>query len=163
MIDTPNLKKYKTLVILSCFVGLISTHELVAQFGYGNPYGQRAGFGRQRSIIPQSQSAPEETTPLTAEELVDEQMPSITEELALDPFEEAVVRTTLVKSVQQRMELEILGLEPLKMQEEVEKIKKRQDEEIKAGLPPEKFDAYLELQENKFKAKKKKKKKKNKD
>ncbi|NAY91126.1 hypothetical protein GTQ34_04265 [Muricauda sp. JGD-17] len=151
--------KIKTLVFLSCLIGLISAHDLVAQFGYGNPMGRRAGFGRQQSIIPQSQSTPEETTPPTADELVDQQMPIITEALELDPFEEAVVRTTLVKSVQQRIELEILALDPLKMKEEVEKIKKRQDEEIKAGLPPDKFDAYLELQENKFKAKKKKKKK----
>jgi len=93
-------------------------------------------------------------------------MPSITEALGLDPFEEAIVRTTLVQSVQQRIELQILELEPLKMKEEVEKIQRRQDAELKAGLPEDKYEAFVELQENRFRAKKKKdkkKKKKNKD
>ena len=87
-------------------------------------------------------------------------MPSITEALGLDPFEQAVVRTSLVQSVQQRIELQILQLEPLKMKEEVDKIEKRQNEELKAGLPEDKYNAFLELQENRFKPKKKKKRKK---
>lgn len=158
------MKKNKTLVLLTLLLGVCFADEMVAQIGYGNPYGNRYGsrFGRQRSSIPQAQDAPKKEDPLTAEEIVDLQMPSITEELSLDPFEEAVVRTTLVKSVQQRIELQILELEPQKMQEEVEKIRNRQNDELKAGLPEDKYEAYLELQENRFKTKKKKKKKKKK-
>ncbi len=162
------MKKTQTVFLITILFGLLSVNELVAQYGYGSPYGSGYGYGRgyggrQRSTIPRG---PEETQkkadPLTAEEIVDLEMPKITEELALDPFEQAVVRTTLVKSVQQRIELQILELEGNKMKEEVEKIKTRQDEELKAGLPEEKYNAYLVLQENKFKVKKKKKKKKKK-
>jgi hypothetical protein len=55
-----------------------------------------------------------------------------------------------------------LGLEPLKAKEEMEKIEKKQNEELKAGLPEDKFNAFMELQENRFKSKKKKKNKKKK-
>ena len=48
------------------------------------------------------------------------------------------------------------------MKSEVEKIKRRQDAELKAGLSEDKFNAFMELQENRFKATKKKKRKKNK-
>ncbi|SHG34262.1 hypothetical protein [Flagellimonas flava] len=160
------MKKNKILLPLALFMGLLFANDLVAQYGYGNRYGSGYGygnrFGRQRSSIPQAQEAPKKADPLTAEEIVDLEMPTIKEELGLDPFEEAVVRTTLVKSVQQRIELQILELEPQKMQEEVEKIRDRQDQELKTGLPEEKYLAYVELQENKFKVKKKKKDKKKK-
>ena len=99
---------------------------------------------------------------MTAEEIVDQQMPSITEALALNPFEEAVVKTTLVKSVQQRIEVQILELEGASLQEAVEKIKNRQNEELKTGLPEDKYQAFLELQENQFNTKKVKKKEKKK-
>ncbi|WP_420399443.1 hypothetical protein [Flagellimonas sp.] len=158
------MKKTRTLYILATLLGLFCVNDLVAQYGYGSPYGYGYGsrYGRQRSTIPQAADPPKKADPLTAEEIVDLEMPKITEELGLDPFEVAVVRTTLVKSVQQRIELQILELEPEKMREEVEKIKERQDSEMKAGLPEDKYLAYIELQKNKFKAKKKKKKKKDK-
>ncbi|MER3318069.1 MAG: hypothetical protein RIB79_07235 [Allomuricauda sp.] len=156
------MKSTQTLFYITLLIGVLAFNDLSAQYGYGSPYGRRGMYGRGRSVIPQA--GPVETqkdvTPPTAEELVDEQMPSITEALGLDPFEEAIVRTTLVQSVQQRIELQILELEPLKMKEEVEKIKRRQDAELKAGLPEDKYEAFMELQENRFKAKKKKKKKK---
>ena len=155
------MKSKQTLFLIALFIGLLAMNDVVAQYGYGSPYGY-GRYGRGRSYVPQAgpvESQKEETPP-TAEELVDEQMPSITEAIDLDPFEQAVVRTSLVTSVQQRIELQILGLEPLKMKEEVEKIKRRQDAELKAGLPEDKFEAFMELQENQFKAKKKKKKKK---
>ncbi|MEC8830817.1 MAG: hypothetical protein VX772_00495 [Bacteroidota bacterium] len=139
----------------------MAINDISAQYGYGSPYGYGGMYGRGRSYVPQAgpvdNQKPE--TPPTAEEIVDEQMPSITEAIGLDPFEQAVVRTSLVQSVQQRIELQILELEPLKMKEEIEKIKMRQDAELKAGLPEDKFNAFMELQENQFKAKKKKKKK----
>jgi uncharacterized protein (UPF0335 family) len=49
------------------------------------------------------------------------------------------------------------------MKEEIEKIERRQNEELKAGLPEDKYNAFLELQENRFNTKKVKKKKKKKD
>ncbi len=145
-------------------LGIFFTDTLVAQYGYGNPYGYGYGnrYGRQRSIVPQAQAPPKEEKPLTSEEIVDLQMASISEALALNPFEEAVVRTTLIKSVQQRIELSILQLEENKMREEVEKIKVRQDEELKLGLPEDKYQAFMELQENQFKTNKIKKKNKKK-
>lgn len=160
------MKKTQTIFLTALFLSLLGINDLVAQYGYGSPYGSGygygRGYGRQRSIVPQGPQETKKEDPLTAEEIVDLQMPKITEELGLDPFEQAVVRTTLEKSVQQSIELQILELEPQKMREEVEKIKERQDAELKAGLPEEKYLAYLELQKNKFKAKKKKKEKKKK-
>ena len=124
-------------------------------------YGNNNRFGRQqRSAIPQAQTPPEEPKPKTADELVDEQMPRITQEIGLDPFEEAVVRSTLVKYVTKRLELQILKLEPKKMKEEYEKLADSQTEELKAGLPEDKYQAYVELEQRRFKGKKKKKKKK---
>lgn len=154
------MKRIQTLVFLTFLMGMLSINDLVAQYGYGSPYGNR--YGRQRSMVPQAgpTESKKDETPPTAEQIVDEQMPSITEALGLDPFEQAVVRTSLVQSVQQRIELQILQLEPLKMKEEVDKIEKRQNEELKAGLPEDKYNAFLELQENRFKPKKKKKRKK---
>lgn len=148
----------KALIQLAFLFLFLSSSSIVAQYGYGSPYGRQ----RQRSAIPQAQTPPKEPEAKTAEQLVDEQMPRMVESLELDPFEEAVVRSTFVKYVQKRMELQILKLEPQKMKEEYEKLAKLQDEELKAGLPEEKYNAYLELQKNRFKGKKKKKKKKSK-
>ncbi len=159
------MKRTQTILFLAFLLGILSINEVAAQYGYGSPYGYGSRYGRQRNMVPQAgpTESKKEETPPTAEEIVDEQMPSITEALELDPFEQAVVRTSLVQSVQQRIELQILELEPLKMKEEVEKIQKRQNEELKAGLPEDKYNAFLELQENRFNAKKAKKKKKKKD
>ena len=53
------------------------------------------------------------------------------------------------------------------MREFYQKITKRQDEELKAGLPLEKYEAFVELQKNgvakTIKKKKKEKRKKNKN
>ncbi|TAI48662.1 hypothetical protein [Flagellimonas allohymeniacidonis] len=154
----------QTLILLVAITLFSGMETLFGQVGRGNRFGSR--YGRGQSTVPQAQSAPKPPEPKTAEELVEERMPSISEALALDPFEEAVVRTTLVKYVQQRIELGILELEPDKMKEELEKISKNQDADIKAGLPPEKYESYMELQKNNFdtrKLKKKKKKKSKKD
>ena len=158
------MKRKQILFYITLLTGMLCINDLSAQFGYGSPYGNRSMYGRGRTSIPQAGpvETQKEETPPTAEEIVDSQMPSITEALELDPFEQAVVRTSLVQSVQQRIELQILQLEPLKMKEEVEKIKRRQDAELKAGLPEDKCEAFMELQENQFKAKRKKKRKKDK-
>lgn len=120
-------------------------------------------FGRGRSVVPQGPTAAQqEPEKLTAEEYVEQEMPKLVETLSLDPFEEAVVRSVLVKSVQKRMELQILQLEPQKMKEEFQKIIKEQDAELKASLPPEKYQIYLDMRENPSKTKRKQKKKKKK-
>ncbi|WP_394972221.1 hypothetical protein [uncultured Croceitalea sp.] len=147
----------KALIQFAFLILFLSSTTVMAQFG--NRYGRQQ---RGRTAIPQAQTPPKEPEAKTADQVVDEQMPKISENLELDPFEEAVVRSTLVKYVQKRMELQILKLEPEKMREEYEKLAKLQDEEIKAGLPEDKFKAYMELQKNRFKTKKKKKKKKSK-
>jgi hypothetical protein len=133
--------------------------EVQAQYGYGSGYGN-SGYGRQRNTIPQATSQPEEPEPLTAEQIVDLEMPNITEAVGLNPFEEAIVRTSLIKTVQKRIELQILKLEPEKTREAIEKIQKEQDEELKTSLPEDKYEAFKQLQKDRFKTKKKKKKKK---
>lgn len=120
-------------------------------------------FGRGRTAIPQGPTAADqEPEKLTAEELVEKEMPKLIETLSLDAFEEAVVRSVLVKSVQKRMELQILKLAPEKMKEAYEKVIKEQDAELEAGLPSEKYKIYLEMRENPTKTKRKQKKKKKK-
>ncbi|MEM1258698.1 MAG: hypothetical protein AAGH81_09220 [Bacteroidota bacterium] len=149
--------KIKPTFLLFILTAVLSA-ELNAQFMNQNR------FGRQRSSIPQGPTAPQkEPEKLTAEEYVEQEMPKFIETMGLDPFEEAVVRSILVKSVQRRMELQILNLEPKMMREEFEKSIKVQDEELKASLPPEKYQIYLEMRENPSKAKRKQKKKKKKD
>ncbi len=147
--------KFTALLLL-----LLGTQIITAQFRNNNRFGRQ-----QRTAIPQAQTPPPEPEAKTADELVDEQMPKITETLELDPFEEAVVRATLVKYVQKRLELQILKLEPKKMKEEYDKLAELQKEELRAGLPEDKYVAYIDLEERRFqgKRKKKKKKKKNKD
>ncbi|MET1259196.1 hypothetical protein ABV409_07640 [Flagellimonas sp. DF-77] len=150
----------KTSTLLTSIVAMLMvTAPMMAQFGTRNQLNNRRGG----SVVPQVQTPPKEPEPKTADQLVDEQMPKIIENLELDPFEEAVMRSTLVKYVQKRMELQILKLEPQKMKEEFDKLSEQQNEELKAGLPEEKYLAYLDLQKNRFQAKKRKKRKKKKN
>lgn len=159
------MKRTQLFFFIALCLGFLSVNELSAQYGYGygSPYGMR--YGRQQRIVPNAgpTESKKDETPPTADEIVDQQMPSITEEIGLDPFEQAVVRTALLQAVQQKIELQILELEPLKMKEEFEKVDAKMKEELKAGLPEEKFNAFVELQENSFKTQKKKKKKRKKD
>jgi hypothetical protein len=148
---------------------LLMGAELQAQYGYGNGYGGRGGYGygRQRNSIPQAQETPKEPEPLTADEIVDNEMPAIAEALELNDFETAVLSSTLKKYVQERIEMQILQLSPEQMRDGMIKITERQEAELKAGLPLEKYEAFVELQKNgmtktkKEKKKKEKKKKKN--
>ncbi|MGB5666335.1 MAG: hypothetical protein WBM53_05785 [Maribacter sp.] len=148
---------------------LLMGAELQAQYGYGNGYGSRGGYGygRQRNSIPQAQETPKEPEPLTADEIVDNEMPAIAEALELNDFETAVLSSTLKKYVQERIEMQILQLSPEQMRDGMIKITERQEAELKAGLPLEKYEAFVELQKNgvtktkKEKKKKEKKKKKN--
>ena len=154
----------KFFILLSI---LFTSSEIYAQYGYGGGgygYGRGGyGYGRQRSTIPQAQETPKEPEPKTAEQLVDGEMPSLTEALDLNDFEQAVLSSVLKKYVQERIEAQILKLPPEKMREVYENITKRQDEELKAGLPLEKYEAFVALQkEGVAKTLKKKKKEKRK-
>jgi hypothetical protein len=160
------MKTDKRLFFSVLFI-VLSFPFLSAQYGYGNGYGYGyggyGGYGRQRNSIPQAQETPKEPEKLTAEQIVDQEMPGITEKLGLNPFEEAVLSTTLKKYLQERIELQILDLPQDKMRESYEKITQKQDEELKAGLPADKYEAFVELQKNGFKKVKEKKKKKKKN
>ena len=127
----------------------------------------RAGqlYGRPNSVIPRSSDPKEEAKPMTAEEIVASEMPKFTEAANLNDFEQAVVSSVLTKHIQQTIELKLLELEPQKTREYLEQIRKSQNEELKAGLPEEKYNILMEIQEKGFKKvkadqKKKKKKKK---
>lgn len=147
------------------FVGtiLLFASEVHAQYGYGgsgNGYGRGGyGYGRNRSLSAQPDAAPEPPKPKTADELVDEQMPTITETLELNDFEAAVLSSVLKKYVQQRIEMQILKLSPDKMREGYEKITENQDAELKAGLPLEKYEAFVAMMEKGLQKSKKEKKK----
>ncbi len=142
--------------------------EINAQFGYGQGFGRGRGGRPGGSVVPQAQSQPEPPKPKTADELVDEAMPNITEVLELNDFEVAVLSAILKKYTQERIEMQILKLSPDKMREGYEKITERQDEELKASLPLEKYEAFVEMQSKgiqeskRLKKKEKRKKKKNK-
>ena len=156
---------------VALFALLLTGVELQAQYGYGGGgygYGGRGTYGRGRSSIPQAQEPQKEPENLTAEEIVDKEMPAIAGALELNEFETAVLSSVLKKYVQERIEMQILKLSPDKMREKMEEITARQDEELKAGLPLEKYEAFVELQKNgvaktnKEKKKKEKRKKKTK-
>ncbi len=144
--------KKLTFLLLLVFAG---TQMLSGQMGR---YGM---YGPQRSSLPRGPEAPaKEEEPKTAEELVAEQMPKISEAMGLNDFEEAVVSSILTKYVQKRIELQILELPEEQTRAALEKIAQEQDRELKQGLPAEKYEAFLDLQKNGFKGKKKRKKKK---
>ena len=148
-------------VWLVCFI-LLGLNSVEAQYRNGYP-----GYGRQNSIIPRSNDPKPEAKPLTAEEMVEKQMPNISQAAGLNEFEQAVVSSILTKYVQKAIELQILGLDENTTKEQLQQIKKDQEAELKAGLPDEKFNIIKEIQEEGFRKvksrQKKKKKKKNKD
>ena len=163
------LKSSFTRTFLLVVLMLVGS-EGFAQFGRGQlGFGGRGayGYGRQRSASPQANETPKKEEPKTADELVDDEMPAIAEALELNDFEVAVLSSVLKKYVQERIEAQILKLPPEKMREVYGKITERQDEELKAGLPLEKYEAFVELQKNgvakTIKNNKKKKKKRKKD
>jgi hypothetical protein len=164
--------KINKTYLVALFTLLLTGVELQAQYGYGGGgygYGGRGSYGgRGRSTIPQAQEPQKEPENFTADEIVDKEMPAIAEALELNEFETAVLSSVLKKYVQERIEMQILKLTPDKMREKMEEITERQDEELKAGLPMEKYEAFVELQKNgvaktnKEKKKKQKKQKKKK-
>ena len=157
------LSFFKGILVLAL---IMVGSECYAQFNQGMGRGMgRNGMGRQRSAIPQAQHAPEPPKPKTSEEIVEDQMPSITEALVLNDFEAAVMSSILKKYVQERIEAQILKLPPEKMTETFTDIAERQDEELKMSLPPEKYEAFLDLMKDGINKtiKKNKKKKRKKD
>lgn len=132
--------------------------------GYGGRYGGYGGY-RNRNAIPQAQAPPKKPEPKTAEDIVNDELPKIVEAAELNAFEEAVVRMALTNYVQQRIELDILKLDPDTMREALEKINLEHRAELEAGLPAEKYEAIVKLQESGYdtrkleKEKRKKKKK----
>jgi len=168
----------KHLIVL--FIFLLGVSEIQAQYGYGGGgygyggYGGRGAYGRGRSAIPQAgPTESKEPEAKTAAQIVDAEMPAITETLGLDEFEKAVLSTTLKKYVQERIELQILKLPADKMKEAYLKITEKQDADLKAGLPLEKYEAFVQMQKEgvakmqkemkKEEKRKKKKKKKSKE
>lgn len=131
-----------------------------AQAQYRNGY----GYGRQRSRVPQVQTPQKKAEPLTPEQMVDNEMPKITKSIELNDFEKAILRSTLLRFLKSRNEVILLELPPKETQESIKKLFDKQDAELKAGLPQDKYEAFVALRDNGFKKKKKKrKKKKNKD
>ncbi len=153
---------HRYLCIWFFCLALLGISEVEAQYRTGNPY-----YGRQNSIVPSADDPKPEPKALTAEEIVDKEMPKIAEAAELNDFEQAVVSSILYKYLKQTIELKLLELEPEKTREGLENIRKNQNEELKAGLPEDKYNLIVEIQEKGFKKvkskSKKKKKKKNKD
>ncbi len=90
-------------------------------------------------------------------------MPKIREAIEFSEFEAAVLRSILTKYVQQRIEVQILNLGPEKTREAFETINLNQEEELKASLPEEKYNALKEYRDNGGKRPKEKKRKKKKN
>jgi len=151
----------KQFLLLLMFTGAVFGAN--AQYGY---YGNGGFNGRGRSMVPQAETPEKKPEAKTAEEIVAEEMPGIIEAAELNDFEAAVVRSSLTEYVQKRIELDILKLSPEDSREALEKINLAHRQELEAGLPPEKYQAMVQLQENGYntkkleKEKRKKKKKK---
>lgn len=152
------------LVMILVITGFSEIQAQINNNMYNNRY--NGGYGRGPSTVPRGPAEPaREPEKLTAEEIVAIEMPKITEALELNDFEQAVVSSILTKYMQQRIELKILELPAEQTLEKHKQIKENQEEELKAGLPEEKYNKMLELRKegyNKLKKKKKKKEKKSK-
>lgn len=164
------MKTYLSLILLlfgATFAGEAQYYGYNGYGGYGGYGGYYGGYGgfRGRNAIPQAQAAPKKPEPQTAEDIVNLELPKIVEAAELNAFEEAVVRMALTNYVQQRIELDILKLEPDAMREKLEKINLEHRKELENGLPTDKYEAIVKFQESGYdtrkleKEKRKKKKK----
>ena len=156
MIMKLNIKYFAIILLLLAVMPLAN-----AQYGYNNGYNNAMNRSR-RSPIPRSPEPERKPENLTAEEIVDREMPKIIDAIDLNEFETAVVSAILTKYVQQSIELQILKLPADKTREAAEKIRENQKEELQAGLPEDKFNKLVELQKQGYKKIKKQKKNKNK-
>ena len=123
----------------------------------GSQYGRRSASG-----LPQIDTSvePEEKT---ITETVDEQMPKIIEVIGLDPFEAAIVRNSLINSLQKQKELRILQLPAEENRKALIKLIDEQKNELKNSLPEEKYQAYMEMLKDPYKAERVKKREKRKE
>ena len=117
-------RNYFVLVFLLLAIMPLANAQYGYNTGYNNPYNR----GRQ-SPIPRTPEPERKPENLTAEEIVDREMPKIIEAIDLNDFEQAVVSAILTKYVQQRIELQILKIPADKAREEAEKIRENQKEE----------------------------------
>ncbi|MBT8301736.1 MAG: hypothetical protein KJO63_10410, partial [Maribacter sp.] len=100
--------KISKTYLVALFALLLTGVELQAQYGYGGNgygYGSRGSYGRARTAIPQAQEPEKEPENLTADEIVDNEMPAIAAALELNEFETAVLSSVLKKYVQERIEM----------------------------------------------------------
>lgn len=153
---------FSVVLSLGCFGTALAQY---GYGGYGGGYGGYGygGYGYGRSAIPQADVQPKEEAPKTPEEIVDSEMPNIAEAIDLNEFESAVVGSILLKYMKKRQQLFLLKLDEEKTKEGMEAILKGQEQELRAGLPPEKYDAFVKLQTEGVKKVKRQKKKKNKN
>ena len=157
-----NFMKFNFRLLLVLCLTLYGYTTVQAQYNrYGSQY-----YGRPNSIIPSANDKPDAPVPQTAEEIVANEMPQIAEAAELNEFEQAIVSSILTKYVKQSLELRLLELEPREAKENMDKIREKQRNELKAGLPEDKYNTLIEIQEKGVKKvqneKKKKKKKKQK-
>jgi hypothetical protein len=125
---TINIKYIGFVFLLVLFV----IPEANAQYGYNNGYNN--GYNRnsrRNSPIPRMEEPQSKPENLTAEEIVEREMPKIIEALELNDFEQAVVSSILTKYVQQSIELQLLKLPADKTREAAEKIRENQKEKEK--------------------------------
>ena len=151
---------------------VLTTIPIYSQFGYGGyGYGGYGGYGygrygRGATGIPRPSIPDEEVAPPTAEEIVEQQLLVIKESVDLDPFETAIVQSTLLEFTKKRIELQILKPSPEELQEAARKIAEDEENRLRQNLSPEKFQEILDLKNPKARKKdkdeKKKKKKKKK-
>jgi hypothetical protein len=95
-------------------------------------------------------------------------MVKVKEALAIDPFEEAILRSILLEFTKKRIELQILKVDPKTLTESFRKLNDLENERLKSELSLVTYEKLIELKERNFKKlkdnsekKKKKKKKKN--
>ena len=156
-------------IVLALLLVLGSQESVQGQFGMGgfggygyNPY---SGMGRMRSSVPRTNVAAEPDAPLTAEEITELEMVKVKEALAIDPFEEAILRSILLEFTKKRIELQILKVDPKTLTESFRKLNDLENERLKTELSFATYEKLIELKERNFKKLKdnseKKKKKKN--
>ena len=108
-----------TYIVLTFLFLVVVMPEVNAQYGQNNRNSNR--YSSRGSQIPRATENDREPENLTAEEIVEELMPKITEAIELNDFEQAVVTSILTKYVQQSIELQILKLPTIKTKEAGEK------------------------------------------
>ena len=136
-------------IVLALLLVLGSQESVQGQFGMGgfggygyNPY---SGMGRMRSSVPRTNVAAEPDAPLTAEEITELEMVKVKEALAIDPFEEAILRSILLEFTKKRIELQILKVDPKTLTESFRKLNDLENERLKTELSFATYEKLIEL------------------